>query len=78
MERIFKVCAFVDQEVGYVAVAAAAPGLSGTGRTPDQAASNLLWQFLASFDDMPRSPTPDSELVAVVDVQMSLATFSET
>lgn len=77
MQRIFKVCAFVHEDVGYVALAAAAPGLSGTGHTPDQAAQALFWQFLASFDDMPRPPAPDSELVAVVDVHVSLATFSE-
>lgn len=77
MRTIFKVCAFADDEVGYVAVAAAAPGLSGTGHTPDQATTDLLWRFLASFDDMPKPPDPNSELVAVVDVQVSLATFSE-
>jgi hypothetical protein len=77
MERIFKICTFANEDVGYVAVAAAAPGFSGTGCTPDQAAADLLWQFLAAFDDMSRSPSPDSELVAVVDVQMSLASISE-
>jgi len=76
MDCFFKTCVFTDEEVGYVALAAAAPGKSGTGHTPDQAAQDLLWQFLASFDDMPRPLVPDSELVAVVDVRVSLATFS--
>jgi hypothetical protein len=75
MQTVFKVCAFADEEVGYVAIAAAAPGLSGTGHTPAQAASDLLWRFLASFDNMPNPPAPDAALVEVVDVEVSISSF---
>lgn len=75
MKRIFKAGIFQDENVGYIAVAAAAPGLSGTGQTPDQAASDLLFRFLAPFDDMPRQPAPEATLVEIFDVEVSISSF---
>jgi hypothetical protein len=77
MEREFTVGIFRDPEVGCVAKAAAAPGLSGTGHTPGAAATDLLSRFLAPFDDMPHPPTPEAELVCVQRVTVSFSSFSD-
>jgi hypothetical protein len=65
MERELTVGIFWDADVGYIAVAAAAPGLFAHGHTPDHAASDLVDRFAAPFDDMPPPPTPESEFVCV-------------
>jgi hypothetical protein len=78
MERDFTVGVFRDDQVGCVARAAAAPGLEGTGHTPDEAASDFLFRFFAPFDDMPQPPTPEAELVCVQRVTVSVSSFPNT
>jgi len=75
MQQRFLTAIFRDEDNGYVAMAAAAPGVSGTGNTPDQAASDLLAQFLSPFDDLPHPPTPDAELVAIQEAEVSVSSF---
>ena len=73
MERNLTVGIFWDAEVGYIAVAAAAPGVSANGNTPNEATSHFVSRFFAPFDDMPRPPAPDSELVCVQHVTVSIS-----
>jgi hypothetical protein len=73
MERNLAVGIFYDAEVGYIASAAAAPGLFANGHTPGQATSDFVSQFFAPFDDMPRPPAPETELVCIQYVTVSIS-----
>jgi hypothetical protein len=73
MVRNLTVAIFWDAEVGYIAVSAAAPGLSANGNTPDAATSEFVSRFFAPFDDIPRPPVPETPFVCFQHIGVSIS-----